>query len=347
MLADMEKNLRTTMRIFWLDNAKAIGVFLVIFGHMIPDSYVKQYIYSFHVPLFFFISGYLFSTKNYSFYQFLGRKFNSLIVPYASFAFISFLFWFFVVRKLSISGQALAIDPIKPLIGVFYGIGSGDWRVPMNIALWFLPCLFIVEIVFYFVKNWYFLPGFAVLGYLATLLPFRLPWSSDVALSAIVFYGIGHFYKETWVSRRILPVLLVSSIVFCFLNSPVDMNNLVYGNPCFFYISAFSGVLFYLNISKVVKTNRVMHYIGSNTVILIGLVGITWFCLNGVSYMILKRKIEQSGFGFAFIASFLQIALTVPAIYCINTWLPFIVGRQSASGSTSGMNVKEDQLTRR
>jgi fucose 4-O-acetylase-like acetyltransferase len=330
--------MRCTIRIFWIDNLKAFGVFLVILGHMIPDSLLKQYIYSFHVPLFFFISGYLFNPTKYNFRQFLRKKFNTLIIPYLFFALISFLFWFFIVRSLSLGGKAMAIDPMKPLFGIFYGIGSGDWRVPMNIALWFLPCLFVVEIAFYFAKNWYFLLVFAVLGFVVTLLPFRLPWSSDVALSAIVFYGIRHFiriYSAKGLqnmflmdSHKALPLLFSIHLLFCFLNSPVDMNNLVYGNTFFFYISACSGILFYLGLSKLfIKTNRVIIWIGSNTIILIGLVGITWFILNGVSYILFKSKLEQSGLGFALVVSILQIGLTAPAIYCINAWLPFVIGR--------------------
>jgi len=55
--------------IVWLDYARFVGIFLVILGHSlqrIPDwksieviSYSYDYIYLFHMPLFFVISGYL------------------------------------------------------------------------------------------------------------------------------------------------------------------------------------------------------------------------------------------------------------------------------------------------
>ena len=238
------------IRILWLDNLKALGIFLVIFGHIIPDSYLKQYIYSFHVPLFFFVSGYLFDRSKYNFWQFLRKKFATLIIPYLFFATFSYLFWFFIVRNLSISGKALAIDPLNPFIGILYGIGSGDWSVPMNIALWFLPCLFVVEIIFFFIRYRYILLSFAIIGYMVTFLPFRLPWSSDVACTAIFFYGMGHYYKDTWMTHKALPFLCGFHIVFCFLNSPVDMNNLKYGNIFYFYVSACSGVLIYSALCK-------------------------------------------------------------------------------------------------
>ena len=315
------------MRIPWLDNAKAIGIFLVILGHMLPESLLQQYIYSFHVPLFFFLSGYLFDRGKYDFRSFLRKKFHTLIVPYVFFAVISFLFWLVVVRNLSISGRSLAIDPVKPLLGIVYGIGVGDWRVPMNVALWFLPCLFVVETAFYHVKTWYLLPVFAVLGYLATFLPFRLPWSSDVALTAMVFYGLGHFFKDRFATGAFIPLFFVIHVACCFLNSPVDMNNLAYGNPLYFHASAYSGVLFYVGLSKCVKSNAILNYVGRNTITLIGLVGITWFVINGIYYLLFGVKLEQSGVVFSFVASILQIGLTVPAIYVINTWFPFVLGR--------------------
>jgi acyltransferase len=323
--ADTISVLGGAMRIFWLDSVKALGIFLVVFGHMIPHSPLKQYVYSFHVPLFFFVSGYLFDRRKYNFGQFLRRRFSSLIIPYLFFAALSFLFWFFIVRNVSIGGRALAIDPLKPLIGILYGTGSGDWSVPMNPALWFLPCLFVVEMGFYFVRNRYFLLVFAILGYLVTFLPFRLRWGSDAALAAIVFYGIGHFYNDTWVPHKALPLLFVFHFASCFLNSPVDMNNLAYGNMFLFYVSACSGVLFYSALCKFVKKNKIVEYIGSNTVTLVGLVGITWFILNGVSYILFGTKMVQPGLGFALAASILQIGLSIPAIYCINKWFPFIL----------------------
>lgn len=319
------------MRIFWLDNLKAIGVFAILFAHMIPEHdpfpHLRQYIYSFDIQLFLFVSGYTFDRNKYHFGQFFQKKFRTIMVPYLFFATFSFLFWFFVVRNLSISGEALAIDPLKPFIGILYGIGIGDWRTPMNIALWFLPFFFVVEMGFYFVRNKYFLLVFAIIGYLVTYLPVRLPWGSDIAITGIVFYGFGNIMKDVKINYLALPVLCGLHIVFCFLNGYTDMNLLAYGNPIFFYVSAFSGVLFYVGIGKLIGENAVMNYVGRNTIILIGFSGITLFIMNGISYMVFGTKLKPSGPEFAFLVTILQIALTVPAIYCINKWLPFILGK--------------------
>lgn len=61
-------------RKFWLDSVKVFGITLVVFGHFTPDyknDFLCQLIYSFHMPLFFIISGYLCSTAKNDFIEYL------------------------------------------------------------------------------------------------------------------------------------------------------------------------------------------------------------------------------------------------------------------------------------
>ena len=71
-------------RMDWLDCVKAIGMILVYIGHChIPG--VNKYIYLFHMPLFFIISGYLWNiekNKSMNFKTFFQKKFKSYIIPY-------------------------------------------------------------------------------------------------------------------------------------------------------------------------------------------------------------------------------------------------------------------------
>jgi len=54
----MIEQLKKRERIVWVDCAKAIGMFFIVLGHTFPTR-LNPYIYSFSVPLFFFLSGYL------------------------------------------------------------------------------------------------------------------------------------------------------------------------------------------------------------------------------------------------------------------------------------------------
>ena len=70
-------------RIEWIDTAKGIGLLLVIFEHLsIP--YVTAWIYTFHMPLFFFLSGVVFSGEKYTFQEYLKKRVKALVIPYFS-----------------------------------------------------------------------------------------------------------------------------------------------------------------------------------------------------------------------------------------------------------------------
>jgi fucose 4-O-acetylase-like acetyltransferase len=69
-------------RIDWIDMAKGYGILFVIFAHL-GVRYIGSWIYTFHMPLFFFLSGYVFSTK-YDFKTFVKRRYESIIIPYFS-----------------------------------------------------------------------------------------------------------------------------------------------------------------------------------------------------------------------------------------------------------------------
>lgn len=69
-----------------IDYVKCIGIVLVIFGHY-PNTIInvlKPYMY--HMPLFFFLGGMLFSTKKGS-----KKHYYNIIVKYAAYIIISYL----------------------------------------------------------------------------------------------------------------------------------------------------------------------------------------------------------------------------------------------------------------
>lgn len=62
-------------RIFAFDAAKAIGIFFIVIGHVFHDQGIyAQYVYSFHVPLFFFLTGVTFSRGKNGFWKFFYIK---------------------------------------------------------------------------------------------------------------------------------------------------------------------------------------------------------------------------------------------------------------------------------
>ena len=138
-------------RIEWLDNLRAVAIFFVVLGHTVGlPGYVEKLIFSFHMPIFFWISG-LFakeSIRHESLSGFISKRWRKRLIPYLSFSIISYAAWFFLFRHFGTQAE-LNISPIRPLIGFFYGNGINNWLV-YNTVLWFFLCLFVTEIFFYF-----------------------------------------------------------------------------------------------------------------------------------------------------------------------------------------------------
>lgn len=69
----------------YIDWLKGLLILLVVVGHcwLIDDS-IFTFIYKFHMPFYFGISGYLFSNKKV-FREFVKTKFKNLIIPYTIF----------------------------------------------------------------------------------------------------------------------------------------------------------------------------------------------------------------------------------------------------------------------
>lgn len=81
-------------RVSWIDNLRGFGIVMVILGH--STSPFHTFIYAFHMPLFFIISGFLWSDttlENNSFGQYSKKKLKSLIVPYFKIAAVCLLVW--------------------------------------------------------------------------------------------------------------------------------------------------------------------------------------------------------------------------------------------------------------
>ena len=117
-----------TNRVEYIDIAKGIGILLVYIGHCFlnKDGMLFQSIYSFHMPLFFLISGMLFQyNPDYGIAKIIYGKVVTLLLPYLLFT-VLYCLCFLAFRS-------------NPIVYLLYGWG----RIP----LWFIPILFAIEII--------------------------------------------------------------------------------------------------------------------------------------------------------------------------------------------------------
>lgn len=145
-------------RLDWIDIAKGIGIILVVFAHtivpQIRNDYVSAnflwiFIYNFHMPLFFFLSGWLFE-KGLAHYndkgKFILRKLKFLMLPYITFSAFAYIFINF----------ALKIDKLASILhgGGYTAVGIKDavlqiitYNGHIDQHLWFVFSLFLVFLI--------------------------------------------------------------------------------------------------------------------------------------------------------------------------------------------------------
>lgn len=90
------ESLRDKNRIEWVDKCKCIAIYFVVYGHFCLDN---KYVYAFHMPLFFLLSGFVLNEKKYEFKDFLKSRINGILIPYIFFYLLTWMYWLVVERN--------------------------------------------------------------------------------------------------------------------------------------------------------------------------------------------------------------------------------------------------------
>lgn len=267
-------------RIEYIDILRGIAMILVLIGH--NDTILTNYIYSFHIPLFFFISGLTYKGNSASLKEVIKKRFRNIVIPYLKLSLFLYFLW---ILLMNFQGIVLyKNDILRNFVGIFYcqGVDSMAW----GLQLWFLPCLFITSIIFYFIskikkKVFILISIIAVssVGFLLNdILRINFLWSFDVALVGVLFYGTGFLlknklntYKPQIVDFICMLISLVLLIIFNQLNGRVDMYSSQYNNILLFISNSFLGIYIIIIASKLIKQKRIIKFVGINTIIILAL----------------------------------------------------------------------------
>lgn len=311
-------------RLDYLDYAKGIGILLVVLAHIYcfnPDinrELLVIWIYSFHMPLFFIISGMLLKYKNENdIKKVIISRIKGLLIPYLFFSLLS------IIVKIIINGfdkNMVIWDLIYSAIGI--GID----------VLWFLPALFIGEILFVLInkmiKNNYakvLLIAFLFIGStfiskengLILLLISR-------GLIALGFVAIGYlgfeFVHNRDINLVILITLFIIHIITSRMNGFVDLNNLVFNNKLLYIFNSILGSFILIELCKLIKSN-ILVYLGKNSLIIMAI---------HLNLIYLFRKyigLNLYGYISGLMLFLLIILIEIPIIYVINKYLPFMIGK--------------------
>lgn len=334
-----------TQRKKWVDGARALAILLVMFGHFNPGMGMFFVITSpVKIPLFFMISGYLFVSNRYRHLgAFLAERIRRMLLPYVL---LSCLITvpFDVLLNLS-EPNAIGMSILGSLL-----------RVVRGETLWFIPCLFLTELLAYgihFLTEKYLtarcrcahlliLAGASCIS-LVLMFVFcgkgPLYWHPETAVMMLPFFQLGYCYRryEQDIDRlnRWLKIGVSVSMyaLFIYLNIIVngticvDINMNHYLMPPLTFFSIACGGLMVFEVFKVLSLPSFYVWIGQNTFAL--------YALHDRVHSVVKLGLKMihldiSAFGYWGSLPFLVLVVvaSVLPIWLINRYCPWLVGKR-------------------
>lgn len=217
-------------RVPWIDLGKGIAIILVVLGHVVRGMHdaglmqnvelfrvLDNSIYLFHVPLFFFLAGYVFSEESRDWIPFIKRALQTIAWPY--------LVWEIVLISLKLSTRGEVNHPLGPeryLTLLYHPVGP----------LWFL-----------FALGWFRLAArataqsgrmvFFLMAAAASAAHFVFTVPSnglDSVLEYIVYFAFGRLMADWRPQRDVSPALRWAALlIVLLLDAGCTAANIGYG----------------------------------------------------------------------------------------------------------------------
>lgn len=260
-----------------IDIAKGIAIICVIIGHLDGvNGILANAIYSFHMPLFFLVSGYLFKPSGNK--ESIIKNFERLVKPYLLVCGLFFL-WFLI---LGIKYHNLDV-PTRAIIQILFGSGlyqhSLIWpKIPTIGVIWFLLALFWCKVAYnivYSYKQRYLIAGLiAVVANLLGYYVINLPLTILPGLGGLMFFMLGNFFREKKMYLNIRQKVIFLSGVLCWIVAIFYSHTLMVGCEYGCYpldiIAGCAGTLVIYKLSIVIKSytvylSKVLMWFGMNS----------------------------------------------------------------------------------
>lgn len=342
----------------YIDYAKGLGLFMVMYGHVTPlGNTFDKWGSSFKLSIFFIVSGYLLAhsgkitvtdTKS-----FIVKSLRSMLIPYCWFSLIAIIYKLFIAYMKGRALKSLFIENLYITL-TLRGIS----------ALWFLPSLLIGEILFYFVlKNKTTVKVISALtapfiGYAAYIVLLNLEGSLSGRMYKIFsmpiltvgkgilgfwFVMVGYYgyklctrVKDYKIRGSIGIFLFILNIILFRFNNKIDMNNLKLGErPWLFFvcgiIASFGAILMFELIEKYVNLS-ILGYCGKNSLIIMcthTILGMRNIAIGGWKQIATLSETVGSRYYFeCFMIVIILLLLEYALVDLINKKAPFLIGKK-------------------
>lgn len=328
-------------RIIYLDVARGLAVWCVVLVHMnqlINDkNFFYKFIWTFTVPIFFVISGMLLfynrKWEKQSIKEVIINKAKAYLYPYLTFSVLSVIFNIFYLNILSAA---------KEIIDTILGIGV--------LALWFIPALFISEVIFAIIMKkarkqvpvWLLimLAITVIFNYVFTGWPSYsnhtirfivnifnvINHSLIAALFLFVGYSWAKFRQKsdmtTWMKALIMVVGLAIGLALAY-SYDADIHTSQLTNPVVFYIGSIASSLGILLMSEMLLEKvKILAYSGINSLVIFS-THLNFRIVN-IGYFVAKF-VGAHGFLLGLIDFVVIVVIELLIVYVINHYAKWLV----------------------
>lgn len=268
-------------RVEWIDVCRGLLMILVVFGHSAfiqHYSEIHKFIYWFHMPAFFVLSGLLHKSPS-EWNQF--RPWVKFTIKKIMFIYLVFIGIITVYRYL-ITPMNYSDAPTE-LKNIILG---GRFIEGYYAPVWFITCLMATQLLFatvLMIKSSYVRWGLIIGAYVAahlqtTYFPsIKIVGDIDVSLFAIFFYALGYFFRRWLIDDKIALICIVAFIGIIYLDKHgkiqyfLDMKQHGFNHPLYDLIIPIFGTVSIFAISNMFvysPFNKFLQLVGRNSLII-------------------------------------------------------------------------------
>ncbi len=318
------KEMANTKRIKWVDIAKAIAIFAMIQGHTTPyGSPARNFIYSFHMPLFFILTGYT-AKEISSFADFkvqLKKDFFHIFLPCVLVHILEGVLSVLIYHENWLTMLQEGWQQF------FWGSAIDVYEYRCLGMLWFLIALFwaktlynLVQLIFPSKYNGAVYLFFAIWAKALADSQIYLPQSLDVVLMIVLFLYVGKCYRQQQVffEKYQLPIVLIAFCIWMLCLEQgiyIELGGRQYINFVKGTLGAVSGCLCVFTLAHAMESNKwvanILGYFGRHTMIIL--------CVSSLDWMVLP--LWGKSITFAYVARPVIVLLVSVMVIGIKTFL--------------------------
>lgn len=274
--------------------AKALGIILMVAGHSGCPTIICNFLYTFHMPLFFFFSGYFFKAiMNIDSYKaFCKRKVLGLYFPYIKWS-IGFLIFHNIFYNVNIYNDITQSHPYQIsdyIIHTIKAIFMIDYELLIR-PFWFIKellfasiCIATISLLFNRFQSQLHISILLIITLIVSIISKSAPNIPLLGDISLLFFSMAYLYSGG-IFRQYEDHFSVSSLLFVVLfiitligsisfSSPIDMRYTTAKNILPYYFISLTGILMVICISKKLDKNTLsyfLYYVGNHTMPILAL----------------------------------------------------------------------------